>query len=379
MKEIFPIAEYGVVNRTTESFFRMHGWPSVCCDDRGVLYAVCSGFRMEHACPMGKNCMYVSFNEGKTWTPPIVVNDSYLDDRDTGILYLGDGKMLISFFSERDENNYKVFGDFDWMDEGRKSVILGMGKGISLLSDEEKKAGSFVRLSDDYGVTWSDRIDVPITAPHGPNVMKDGTIVYLGRADFTDDENDRHRILCYVSRDGGHTWEKRGTVPPCDGLHTDFVHEPHVVELPNGRLLGALRVHCRPAPMTPTNTVYTTFSDDGGFTWSEPHCIGVNGLPPHLFVHSSGAVICSYANRGDGTPNGGREERAAVSYDSGETWSEDYVLYANALGDMGYPATAELPDGSLITVYYQLYGREDYLSSILYTKWKLGDPDREEK
>lgn len=373
MKEIFPKTENGIVSRRTESFFRMHGWPSVCIDDRGVLYAVCSGMRMEHACPFGKNCMYVSFNEGKSWTPPIIVNDSYIDDRDSGIIYLGNGKMLFSAFSEWDMNNYKGFGDFEWMDDARKSVILGMGKGVSLLDEKERKAYSYVMLSDDYGVTWSDRINVPVTAPHGPNVMKDGTIVYLGRADFTDDKNDRSKIVCYASCDGGHTWEKRGTVPSCDGLHTDFVHEPHIVELPNGRLLGAMRVHCRPAPMEPANTVYTSFSDDGGFTWSEPHCIGVNGLPPHLMVHSSGAVICSYANRGNGTPNGGREERAAVSYDNGETWSEDYVLYSDALGDMGYPATAELPDGSLITVYYQLYDKGDLLSSVLYTKWKLND------
>lgn len=375
MKVITPEVEHGIVSRRTDSFFRMHGWPSVCADDRGVLYAVCSGMRMEHACPMGKNCMYVSFNGGKTWTPPVIVNDSYVDDRDTGIVYLGNGKMLLSYFSIEDRDHYKGFGDFEWMDEARKSLILGMGKAMSLIDEKDKKCGSFVKLSDDYGVTWSDGIRLPITAPHGPNVMKDGTIIYLGRADYMDRKDpdpDRFKIVCYASCDGGHTWEKRGVVPPCDGLPVEFVHEPHVVELPNGRLLGAMRVHCHPQPVDHANTVFTTFSDDGGLTWSCPQSIGVDGFPPHLMVHSSGAVICSYGNRGF-REDGIKEERAAVSYNNGETWSEDYLLYPNAIGDMGYPATAELPDGSLITVYYQMYKSEDFLSSILYTKWRLKD------
>ena len=38
--------------------------------------------------------------------------------------------------------------------------------------------------------------------------------------------------------------------------------------------------------------------------------------------------------------------------------------------DLGYPCTAELPDGSLITVYYQSL-KGDWYPSVLYTKWKL--------
>ena len=40
--------------------------------------------------------------------------------------------------------------------------------------------------------------------------------------------------------------------------------------------------------------------------------------------------------------------------------------------DHGYPSTAELPDGTLITTYYQRYG-EDQFNSILYTKWILDE------
>ena len=66
-----------------------------------------------------------------------------------------------------------------------------------------------------------------------------------------------------------------------------------------------------------------------------------------------------------------------VSYDLGKTWEDDYVLH-NAKnekdGDLGYPSTVELDDGSLLTVYYQKY-EDDLNCSILYTRWNLGQRD----
>ena len=378
MKKINPNPKNIIVSRKTDNIFKNHGWPSVCVDDRGVVYAVCSGHRLEHVCPAGKDLMFVSFNGGETWTRPIIVEDSYLDDRDAGIIYLGNGKLLMSWFTEWDTENYARFQDYEWMYKGRKALYKGWAEMLMDLPEEERRDGSYVKISEDYGVTWSDRIRVPVSAPHGPNVMKDGTIIYLGRAQNGDCGEDEHRIIAFASEDGGYTWKKRGIVPhpsdlmSCDAIDkehiTDYIHEPHVVELPNGRLLGAMRVHCRPAPFEPSDTVYTTFSDDGGYTWSDPKCVGVEGLPPHLMVHSSGAVILSYGCR---TP-GKWDERACVSYDNGETWTEDYDLHPNTPdSDLGYPATAELPDGSLISVYYQKGAPEDWLASIICSKWKL--------
>ena len=60
-----------------------------------------------------------------------------------------------------------------------------------------------------------------------------------------------------------------------------------------------------------------------------------------------------------------------VSYDFGETWSDEYILDERAKdGDLGYPASVELDDGSILTVYYQKYPN-DVKCSILYTKWSL--------
>jgi len=372
MKLMFPECEHGRVSQPSTNWFNYHGWPTVCKDDRGVLYATASSYRMSHVCPAGKNCMYVSYNEGKTWSPPIIVNDSFLDDRDMGIVHLGNGKMLITWFSSSSEDFYDHIQEYDWFGDAHKKLVKGFGDALRTLSQEDIKMqlGSFVKLSDDYGVTWSEPIRVPVTSPHGPCVCKDGTIVYLGnRMDIHRDENgERPAVTACVSKDGGKTWEIAGSVPNGDIITSINTYEPHVVELPNGRLLGAIRVHCE--ELDPYFTVFTTYSDDKGQTWSKPVCIGVDGSPPHLMVHSSGAVICSYSRR----TNGIRSERACVSYDNGETWSEDYTIndQLHYVCDMGYPASVELSDGSILTVYYQRFPGENP-TSVLYSKWHIGD------
>jgi len=372
MKLMFPNAEHGRVSSPATNWFNYHGWPTVCKDDRGVLYATASSYRLSHVCPAGKNCMYMSFNEGKTWTPPIIVNDSNLDDRDMGIIYLGEGKMLVTWFSSFSEDYYDHIQEYDWFGDAHKALTMGFGNALRTVPEEEikKDLGSFVKLSDDYGVTWSAPIRVPVTAPHGPCICKDGTIVYLGnRMDIHSDENgNRPAVTACVSTDGGNTWEIAGTVPDGDIITSINTYEPHVTELPSGRLLGAIRVHCN--ELDPFFTVFTTYSDDKGKTWSKPVCIGVDGSPPHLMVHSSGAVICSYSRR----TNGIRSERACVSYDGGETWTEDYTINDDLhyVCDMGYPASVELSDGTILTVYYQRAPGENP-TSVLYSKWRLGD------
>lgn len=365
MKEIIPKLEHGVVHSVKDNYFNYHGWPSICKDSRGTLFAAASGMRITHVDPCGKNCLYLSFNEGKTWTPPLVVNDSFFDDRDTGVYAWGDGKMIVSWFNEIIEDRCEGMMKYDWLGDAHKKICKAVAESWDYLPKEQIKAGSYVKMSDDYGVTWSDPVTVPVTSPHGPVALRDGSIVYMGKY-MNPDYLAPNPICVYTSFDGGYTWEKTGEVAPSEDITNENMHEPHMIELPNGRLLGAIRIHGRSED--PDFTVYTTYSDDKGKTWSKPVCIGVDGSPPHLMVHSSGAVICSYSRRRSETDRG---ERAVVSYDNGETWTEDYDLHREfASADHGYPATVELSDGSLYTVYY-MSSKENWICNVQSTHWWL--------
>jgi len=369
VKLIYPEAAHGIVSRMKSSIFSYQAWPTVARDEKGTLYAVASGFRISHICPFGKTVMYISRDEGKTWTPPIVINDTFMDDRDAGILYMGGGRLLVTWFTHSADAYEKLWNQAI---EGMTSpashdTVMGLIGGYQSLPQAERLSGSYIRISEDYGVTWGETVYIPVCAPHGPSICRDGSLVYLGVQMYGEDrENYFHagEARCYRSEDGGHTWNFASKIEPPQWLPDGaWLDEPHVIELPDGRLIGAFRIE---GPFT----LATAFSEDGGRTWSEVADLGVCGSPPHLLLHSSGALICTYARR-----DKINAECALVSYDLGQTWEEDYMLDDRASargGDLGYPATVELDDGSLMTVYYQKY-EDDANCSILYTRWRLGE------
>lgn len=362
-------AVHGIVNRKTGSIFNYQGWPSVCIDENGTLYAVASGLRLHHVCPFGKTVMYISRNNGETWTKPIVINDTYLDDRDAGIVYLGGGRLLVTWFSHPASTyldlEHGLGSSSLWHSQPiDKNVVLGMIDSLNYIPEDEADGGSFIIISEDYGVTWSDKIKVPVNTPHGPVQLRDGRLIYLGKEKNSDGIIPKDSISAFESRDGGYTWNFLSTLAFPNGTNADNFHEPHVIELPDGSLYGMIRAHGN--NVAHGFTMYSTVSKDGGYSWSEMTSTDVSGSPPHLMLHSSGALICSYGRREK--PYG---EHALVSYDYGKTWAEDYILDDNTSNDdLGYPASVELADGSIMTVYYQkLKGDEN--CSLLYTKWRL--------
>lgn len=367
---IIPRNEHGIVNRAKNSIFCYQGWPSVCRDENGVLYAVSSSFRCGHVCPFGKTAMYISRDGGKTWCPPVVINDTYLDDRDAGILYLGGGHMLVTWFELPAAYYEKNLSNIlPGCNEGSAGVVKAMIESYSGIPHSYPNGGSYIRISENYGVTWSDPIRVPVTAPHGPIKGKDGTLYYLGKemdSYITDREDELNAIAMYISQDSGRTWSKQGVCGKPDGTIWESFHEPHVIELPGGGLFGMIRGEGE--RVYRGFTMYTTVSHDRGRTWSEWIPLNIEGSPPHLMLHSSGALVCTFGRREE--PFG---EHALVSYDQGKTWDKEYVIDNRPNdGDLGYPASVELDDGSILSVYYQKYPGDAY-NSILYTKWYLDD------
>lgn len=358
--EIRPQTEHGIIWHNPNSFFRYNGWPSVCKDDEGVLYVVCSGFRAAHCCPFGKTVMFKSWDEGKTWSIPMVINDTWLDDRDGGIICLGGKKLLVTWF------DHPVSAYTSTFDKAIRGYWEGSGGVLDMyptIPESESMGGSFVRISNDGGITWGPTVKLPVHTPHGPILMKDGSLLYMGKVHYSYGGEKEQIISTWKSRDDGMTWQKLGGLDIPEGTRWENFHEPHTVELDDGKILGVLRAEGPEIPMG--FTMYQTFSDDGGKTWGAMTPMGVYGSPPHLLKHSSGAIILVYGRRD--VPLG---ERAIVTWDNGKTWSDQIILSETTPSDMGYPASVELSDGSILTVYYQQYENEGF-PSILYTKWKL--------
>ena len=361
---------HGIIYRAEHEIFKYIGWPTVCRDEDGVLYAACSGHRISHICPFGKNYLFKSFDGGEHWTNPIVINDTALDDRDAGILSLGQGRMLMTYFNhprsfyiDNAEAHANHVADKEYVALHRE-LYMGAIEYLKKMPEEQNTYGSFVRISEDNGSTWGAAIKVPVTAPHGPILLKNGKLLYVGKEFHSGCEMGEGDILCYESLDGGKTWDYVSRVKDTAGLPGYMYTEPHTVELQSGRILCGIRVHDGGGI-----TVHLCHSDDGGQTWSEPKPLGNCGAPPHFLMHSSGAVILSYGRRE--VPYG---QRALISYDDGETFTKEVVLRGDATNaDLGYPTTTELDDGTLVTVYYQSAENSDPFRSLLYTKWRLDE------
>ncbi len=360
----------GIVSRMPQSFFPYQGWPTIARSSDGVLYVASSSFRMAHVCPFGKNVLYTSRDEGRTWSPPTVVNDDFLDDRDAGILCLDDDKLLLTWFS----HPATVYtGEYhDWIARDAGPVGKAMLEHFRELPQEYASGGSFLKRSEDGGITWTGPIRVPVSTPHGPVRLKSGKLLYLGKEMYSGWQEEPDVIAAYESDDQGVTWDRLGVCEKPADLPWNLFHEPYVCELPDGTLFGMIRAERHGDYKS--FTMFSSTSKDSGRTWSPWQPTGVSGSPPHLLRHSSGALICTFGRRE--TPYG---ERAVVSYDGGKTWEDEYVLDGSAQdGDLGYPSSVELPDGSIMTVYYQKYvsqdGESDPFTSILYTVWKLNNP-----
>jgi hypothetical protein len=65
-------------------------------------------------------------------------------------------------------------------------------------------------------------------------------------------------------------------------------------------------------------------------------------------------------------------ERARISSDEGETWSDEIVLCTDTSTDLGYPASAQLEDGSFLTIYYQI-DKPGEPTCLWGTHWRLCD------
>ncbi len=358
-------------------FYGYFGWPTITRMPDGTLVAASSGLRNGHVCPFGRSVILISQDDGQTWTEPRVVNDTPLDDRDTGILALGDRKLLLSWFTT--DHRKTLVSRYDSLTDPVQrqkwyNALAWMTDTASERWAGKLSSGSWVRFSPDGGETWADPVKVAVNANHGPIQLRSGRLVYFGRRFVTSEEwTGTSDIATMTSDDEGRTWTMAGSVPLYPGTDDGNYHEPHVVETQSGKLIGMIRVQNMQGSPKLEDAGVTQFSLaqteslDGGQTWSTAEPLNFHGSPPHLLAHSSGALVCVYGYRLEGYG-----QRAMISYDEGKSWTYDYVLRDDGPDhDLGYPSSVELADGSILTMYYQKPESVSDQCALLWTRWTL--------
>lgn len=334
-----------------------NGWPTVCRRANGLLVVTCSGGRDGHVCPFGRVEMMTSDDEGKSWSYPRVLLDGPIDDRDSGVLETAKGTLLVTTFTSLAyEPLLAAANQGNKWDQAR---LARWNAANSRLSAEirQTELGVWMIRSTDGGLTWSPKYDSLVNSPHGPIQLGDGRLLYAGK----DLWRAGTRVGVCESTDDGQTWRWLAEIAPRDGESTDDYHELHVVDC-GGRIL----VHIRNHNAANKGETLQCESADGGKTWNKPKSIGVWGLPSHLLKLRDGRLVMTYGHRRAPLGN-----QARVSTDQGRSWSEPIVISGDgASGDLGYPSTVELGDGTLLTVWYEaMQGSPNAV--LRQAKWRI--------
>ena len=353
------VIETAVITLDAEHY---HGWPTLARRRNGHLMLVYSGGREAHVCPFGRVEMMVSNDNGHSWGWPRVLLDGDIDDRDAGALETSRGTLLVTTFTSlayepilQAAEKKEAGSTGVWTPERLRSWQAARDR----LTPEQRQAqlGQWMIRSTDGGVTWSPRYSSIVNSPHGPIESSDGRLLYAGRELWTGDR----RVGVCESSDDGVTWRWLAEIPIRPGDTAAEYHELHAVDA-GGRIIVHIRNHNK------TNAMETlqSESEDGGKTWTVPHSIGVWGLPSHLLHLRSGALVMTYGHRR--APFG---NQARISRDAGRTWSEPLVISADGVrGDLGYPSTVELGDGTLLTVWYESM-KEPKRAVLRQARWRL--------
>ncbi len=335
-------------------------WPSMALLPDGELLVVASGGRLAHACPFGKGHLYRSGDLGKTWSGPQTIQNGGLDDRGFSLLATSRGTLLAGSFPGITWLHYltadKVDFDREKLNEAAQSVTL---------EDFRKEAGFWQLRSVDGGKTW-ERQRAPVDSPHGPCELDDGSLLFVGYetsapANLLGGRPATGGLVAVRSEDDGVSWKPLSRIPTAAGHRSYQYHEPHAVQAADGSVI----VHIRKNYPKNARTLQV-ISRDRGATWSQPEEV-YWGYPSHLLRLKDGRLLATYGYRK--APLG---IRASVSTDNGKSWGGEVILADKATsGDMGYPATVELPDGTLLTVWYEK-PKTSSEAVLKTTHWELG-------
>jgi len=354
------IHETTVISRQPEKY---HGWPTIARRASGQLLVSCSGGREAHVCPFGRVELISSDDDGRTWSEPRVLMDTEIDDRDAGVMETAKGSILVTTFTSLayvpalekarklepgtkgawpKEKLDRWLAEHEQLDEAERKALLGV----------------WMLRSTDGGETFGEPYRCLVNSPHGPIALADGRLLYAGKNLWQGEA----WVGAAESKDDGRTWSRLGTIPTREGDEAKHYHELHAVEAADGRIVAQLRNHNQ----ANVGETLQSESEDGGRTWSVPHPIGVWGLPSFLLRLKDDRLLMTYGHRR--SPYG---NQARLSADHGRTWSEPIVVSGDgAGGDLGYPSTVQLVDGSLLTVWYERMS-DSPLAVLRQARWSI--------
>ncbi len=276
-----------------------------------------------------------SADGGRSWSDPVEIRPRWEDSRNPAFGINAQGELIAVFWMAC-LNAY--------VDSANGPAWRGEGK------TEDKTPSIFITSCPDNGKTWGaprpylSRL-LKLASPYGRIISApDGSLLMCLYGKPREPVAAVRDVSILVrSRDGGKTWGDE-TLVAAGYNETSFAF------LPDGQILAAAR--------SESGHVATLASADSGRTWTQPVQVTRCGeLPADLTVLQSGKVLMTFGRRIRPMGCG-----ALVSADNGRTWDthREILLAGDGIrnGDLGYPSTVQLDDGTLVTALYYASGSE---------------------
>jgi len=215
----------------------------------------------------------------------------------------------------------------------------------------------WVCRSTDAGVTWE----------HSENLTCDGEHPPVPFGDIVQLTDELLGVTCYFrkagtffvrSRDDGRTWNE-------PTLISETNNETDLLLLDNGDLIAAARSQ-------KGGHLDLFRSTDHGDTWTfDQQLTGPSMHPAHLQHLTNGHVLLGYGIRHRGCYGVG----ARVSDDNGQNWYSPALLCSlDDAVDGGYPASVQLADNTIVTVFYASGVGRHTRYHMGVVRWQFDEP-----
>jgi len=263
----------------------------------------------------------------------------------------------------------RVLATLYWVDHSDPSLPFFNEETEGLLDSR-----IFLAQSSDGGLTWADpalvdtapfNIPTPITGPVLVLPSGEWACQFELNKPYYDRSEWRHSSVLMFSRDEGKTWPSHAIVSS-DPENRIFYWDQRPGVLADGTILDVFWTFDRKAAAY--LNIHARSSADGGRTWSDLWDTGVPGQPAAPVSLPDGRIAMVYVDR-----TASPVIKLRVSKDRGRTWPNEteMIVYQaevasqtkakstmqDAWAEMGkfsvgLPATAPLPDGDVLVVYY---------------------------
>ncbi|MBP7937391.1 MAG: exo-alpha-sialidase [Phycisphaerae bacterium] len=289
------------------------------------------------------------------------------------VLRLASGTLLTSEYISTDSGQTWRHREGGTIGDGgtqlRDGRVIGMKSGIAPIEGRDGWYMGQRFESTDDGRTIAGPLPAEFHVPRakaayghafhpGPIFMRsiversDGSLVALMAGWFKGDDeicphgNKRPYSRTYVceSADRGRTWTYLATIG-YDRIGSEGYNEGSMRMLPDGTLMAVMRTGSARDLKCQDNPVMSSFSRDGGRTWSKPQRTGGTGAFPDLLVLADGTLAASYGRPGN---------VIMFSADHGRTWIDHTIV--NPTPYSGYTALCEPKPGEILIVF----GAKDY-------------------